>query len=158
MVPNTHRTIAPDDRAHRAQEEIPMKKNLTYVPAEKFSAIIAARSLETKEGKGFTRVTGRLGCRLYVANTKAVGRVDLQTAHGLEDGDANEVVPFCNITHQLDFARPEADILAAFERACIALDEAPAPAKKPRKMTAKVGALQARIAELEAELAARAAA
>jgi hypothetical protein len=92
-----------------------MKKNVTYIAREKFDAIIATLGLETKEGKGFTQV--RLGndFHLYVANTKSVGRVDIQWEPKVGGCRNLGGESFGRIKAQMDFNRAEADILKSFE-------------------------------------------
>lgn len=92
-----------------------MKKNVTYIAREKFDAIVTALGLEMKEGKGFTQV--RLGndYHLYVANTKSVGRVDIQWEPEAQGWHAPPNGKFGRIAAFLDFNRTEAEILKSFE-------------------------------------------
>ena len=93
-----------------------MKKNVTYIAAEKFTAILEAADLKTKENAGFVQVILGNGYHLYVAKTKAVGRVDIQWAPEI-DGVTHLGMGerFGRILAQLDFSRTEAEILETFK-------------------------------------------
>jgi hypothetical protein len=110
-----------------------MKKNVTYIAREQFEALIAESGLPTSEKKGWTRVDGQSGRRLYVPKTKRVGRVD---AVGLSSDGLTALgeESFGAVTHQLDMSGSEADILAAFALALEGLRTLAAverPAKEP---------------------------
>lgn len=112
-----------------------MKKDITYIEAGKLETLIAQSGLEVKDKKGWTRVDGAAGRRLYVPKTKRVGRVDLVGLSGQGTRQLGDDERHGSVTHQLDMTRDEAAILATFERLLGELATAPAverPAKAPR--------------------------
>lgn len=92
-----------------------MKTNVCYVDAAKFETLIEASGLPYEGQKGFVRVDGPKGRRVYVASTKRVGRVDIS---GFEMEGPGYVTPHCgvfgNVKQQLDFSLDEDAILANF--------------------------------------------
>lgn len=96
-----------------------MRKNVTYISFESFMGIASDLGLAHKENAGFVQISLGNGYHAYVARTKRVGRVDLQflpTGEGYEDlGEAK----FGRIVAQVDFSRPEPEVLEAFARALL---------------------------------------
>ncbi len=90
-------------------------KEITYVDFGKFEQAIRESGLDFKEQAGFVKVMGQKGRNIYVARTKRVGRVDVSgfefQGKGVVDlGDDG----FGNVHQQLDFDRPEEEILDSF--------------------------------------------
>jgi hypothetical protein len=118
-----------------------MKEKITYVDAAHFEALIRKHVLGMEAQAGFIKVQGPTGYCIYVARTKRVGRVDLswgkeRTMEGPGfrrlGGEA-----FGNVHQQLDFSLPEAEILANFEKALVAMKGFPPVERKAR--AAKAG-------------------
>lgn len=97
-----------------------MKKNVTYVDQAKFLALVDAAQGKYTIQSGFIRVDGLPGCRLYIARTKRVGRVDI-SGFMLDGAGVTELgaEAFCRVKQQLDFSLCESDILATFSRALV---------------------------------------
>lgn len=113
-----------------------MKTNVTYVDAAKFETIIVASGLPYSAQKGFVKVAGPTGRNVYVASTKRVGRVDI-SGFEVSYGVSPHCGPFGNVKQQLDFSKPEDEILSDFTQLLADL-KAQAPAeKKERKAPAK---------------------
>lgn len=112
-----------------------MKKNVNYVERAKFEELIAASGLPTSDKKGWTRVDGQAGRRLYVPKTKRVGRIDCAGLSGeglrlLPEDEAHGAV-----THGVDFSLTEEQVLAAFSAALdglASLEAVAKPAKEPK--------------------------
>jgi hypothetical protein len=122
-----------------------MKKQITYVPQEKFAALIAELGLRSVDQAGFTKVILPNSPRLYVARTKRVGRVDVAVGdRALEIAGVRHLgsgEAFGLVHHQLDFTRTEDEILASFRELVKFLSSLPAPEPKaPKAPRAKKGA------------------
>jgi hypothetical protein len=92
-----------------------MKTNATYLPREKYEAIMTKLGISWTEQSGFLKAEPVKGRRLYVAATKKVGRVDLsgfEFAHGTKRPDQG---PFGRVLQQLDVTGTEEEVLARFE-------------------------------------------
>lgn len=92
-----------------------MKKNVTYVDAAKFEAIIQKLELSVQVQKGFVKCIGPKGRQVYVPLTKTVGRVDVSGFTYDIPGVITLAEPVGAVMAQLDFSLPEDEILAAFE-------------------------------------------
>ena len=120
-----------------------MKKNITYVRAEKFAALVSQYpQLGVTQNSGFIKVELG-GRRLYVAKTKNVGRIDVSgyvtKVAGVRDlGDDR----FGNVTGQVDFTRNETDILITFEALLEELVSSPAIETKAKVAAAQVWAFR----------------
>lgn len=119
-----------------------MKSHITYVDASLFEAIIAKHGLTMTLQKGFVKVDGPTGRRVYVAATKRVGRVDISGFKMLAP-DGSDLPGFVpphmgeagNVKQQLDCSLGEADILANFELLLTHM-ESLAPAEKAERKAA----------------------
>lgn len=95
-----------------------MKKNVTYVDASKFEAIIGeVGGLDVLVQKGFVKISAQKGRNVYVAATREVARVDI-SGFDFALGTVPLSKPNGAVTCQLDFSQKEEDILEAF-RACL---------------------------------------
>lgn len=98
-----------------------MKKNITYIAREKFETIVKKAGLAIRPQAAFGRVDGPNGRRLYIAATKQVGRVDASGWDVDVDGvtklskEEAKSLRLGAVRGQLDFSKPEAEILAAFK-------------------------------------------
>ena len=93
------------------------KKQVTYIDAAKFEAVIRELGIPVEEKKGWMKCLGPKGHAVYVPKTKTVGRVDVSWgAHlgmeGVLDLDASD--RFGSVWAQLDMTRAEDEVLAAF--------------------------------------------
>jgi hypothetical protein len=124
-----------------------MKTNVTYVDAAKFEAIMLEKAkqhgFQLADQKGFIRVEGPKGRRIYVASTKRVGRVDLSGVEvRTEDGKhalgfvAPHCGPFGNVKQQLDMSLGEEAILANFSALLDLMAALPPVEKAQRKPAA----------------------
>lgn len=118
-----------------------MKTNINYVDACHFETIITASGLDTEPQKGFIKVKGKTGRRVYVAVTKRVGRVDLS---GFTMEGPGFIEPHCGpfgaVKQQLDMSLPQDEVLANFARLLKVLEELPAAEKAKRSMAPKADA------------------
>lgn len=94
-----------------------MKKNFTYVSAEKIQNVILASGVKVTEQAGFFKV-GTNGNYLYIAKTKKVARIDIAgfSAEGLfatRKLSASEKKGA--VEWGVDFANSEEDIVAGLE-------------------------------------------
>lgn len=114
-----------------------MKKNITYIAFDAVMSLVAASGCPTTEKAAWVRVNGAKGRRLYVPKCKNVGRIDLANLNieheGVRDLGGES---FGSVTQQLDFGRPEADVLSALAHCLEMLAELPALEPKPRKRPA----------------------
>jgi hypothetical protein len=95
-----------------------MRKEITYVSVEKFSAIATSLGLAWNEQKGFVKLSGAAGRNVYVGKTKRVGRVDISGFEMEGEGYVNlGELAFGAVKQQVDFTRGEDEILAAFTQA-----------------------------------------
>lgn len=111
-----------------------MKTNVTYIDACHFENIIAESGLPATLQKGFVRVDGPKGRRLYVASTKRVGRVDISGFEVSLGGQAPHCGPFGNVKQQLDMSLPQEEVLENFRWLLVTMASLPAvekPARKP---------------------------
>lgn len=120
-----------------------MKKGQTYIAAEKFTALVAARNgFEVKQNTGFVKVE-KGGRRLYIGKTKRVGRIDVSGWVSSEPGLINlGEQSFGQVQQQFDFTRTEDQILATFEAL---LDEMETSAPVPAKARESAAALWATV-------------
>jgi hypothetical protein len=97
-----------------------MRKNITYVDASKFELIVNELGLTAIPQAGYVKCGSGNGRHLYVAKTKRVGRVDLSAFEVPSDLGVTNLggEKFGNVTQQLDFSRPEEEILASFRKVC----------------------------------------
>jgi hypothetical protein len=112
-----------------------MKKNVTYIDASKFEAIILSSGLPMAGQKGFVKVQGPAGYAVYVAATKRVGRVDIsgfEVPYGVEP----HCGPFGNVKQQLDFSKTEDEVLADFTQLLKDLAAQQPKEKKERRAAA----------------------
>lgn len=117
-----------------------MKKNVTYIDAQKFQIVLEKHGCKMVPQAGFIKVSGAEGRNLYVSKQKRVGRVDFSgwTIEG--EGYLNlGGEKFGNVEQQLDFSLPEAEVLANFEKALLHMLSLPPAEKKKRQapMTSK---------------------
>jgi hypothetical protein len=112
-----------------------MKTNVTYVDAAKFETIILASELPMTGQKGFVKVQGPTGRAVYVASTKRVGRVDI-SGFEVSYGVTPHCGPFGNVKQQLDFSKPEDEILSDFTQLLADL-KAQAPVEKKQRAASK---------------------
>ena len=115
------------------------KKEIKRVPHEKFEAILAESGLRTEKQAAFTKVFGphsdqNRGPRVYVANSKSVGLVNIAElavdGPGILPVDA-KALKLGKVTGELDFSQDEEIVLDAFRRVLDALKASPAPAEVP---------------------------
>lgn len=92
-----------------------MKKNVTYIDAAKFEAIIQELGISVQVQKGFVKCKGAKGRNVYVPLTKTVGRVDISGFVYDIPGALTLDPPVGAVYQQLDFSLPEEDILEAFK-------------------------------------------
>ncbi len=111
-----------------------MKKNVTYIAQELFEGVAKELGLGWKEQAGFVKIAGETGRAVYVARTKKVGRVDISgftsSSPGVRDLGGEK---FGAVEQQLDFSRPEPEVLATFRAVLGELKALPARVKEPRK-------------------------
>lgn len=138
-----------------------MKTNVTYVDAAKFEALIKEAGMEMREQAGFVKVLGPKGRNLYVAATKRVGRVDI-SGFEVEWGITPHCGPFGNVKQQLDFSKPEDEILNDFVKTLehmktlepVEKKARKAPAEKadaPKGWSAEVATKSARLKKIKAK-------
>lgn len=115
------------------------KTKKTMIDAAKFEEMIVARLLPHVAQKGFVKVTTPNGHRMYIANTKTVGRIDLS---GFEMPEGTEGIvrlggeSFGLVRQQVEFVgRTEDEILATTAQVLDHMMTLP-PAEKAKKATA----------------------
>lgn len=126
------------DRPAPDTGEEAMKKDITYVAPSKLLDIVAELGLPLREQRGFHKVSPSAGRAIYIANTKAVGRVDLSgftfEGAGVRDLGGES---FCSVKQQVDFSRTEDEILATFRAVCEHLATLAPREKEKRAVTPK---------------------
>lgn len=115
-----------------------MKTGITYVPAGRIATLLSELGLTAKEQSGFLRLDFAKGRRLYIANTKRVGRIDIA---GAELSDTLAKPPHCGIfgavKQQVRMDGTEQEVVdRVFD--VIAEMQALPPIEKPVKVTAVV--------------------
>lgn len=122
-----------------------MKKQTTYVDGSKIEEIIQALGLPMHPQSGFIKVAGAKGRNVYVARTKAVGRVDL-SGFEMPAGTPGIVdlggEGFGAVKQQVDFTLTEQEVLGTIARVLEYMASLPAReiARKPgapKKASAK---------------------
>ena len=118
-----------------------MKTGLNYVPRSTLLTVVAAMGLKTEQKKGWIKVFNpeRLGCTLYIRDTKQVGVVHVSgQAH--KDAVVNPKPPTGKCLWMLDFTRDAKrvvkDLMSVLHdnlggRLQVAEPEAPAAAEEP---------------------------
>lgn len=94
-----------------------MKKDVTYVDAAKFEAIISRKEGVTVDPKSWVKVSGAKGRNVYLPATKTISVVHI-SGFRMPEGTPGLVAPpkkNGNVTQHIDFHASEADILALFE-------------------------------------------
>jgi len=93
-----------------------MKKDITYVDGAQLEQLIVDAGLTPLTQAGFIKVAAAKGRAVYVARTKKVGRIDISGFLYAEAGvTALGGSSFGAVKQQVDFSRPEADILLTFK-------------------------------------------
>ncbi len=121
-----------------------MKKDILYIDLSKFMAIIQASGLKATEQSGYIRVDGAKGRRVYVANTKRVGRVDISGFELATGAHVPHMGVTGNVKQQLDLSPTlgEEGILASFGNLLTTLKNLP-PVEKPAKPAPEASATPA---------------
>lgn len=90
-----------------------MKAKIQYVPAERIEELLANSGAKYEALAGFVKVHGPLGHNLYIAKTKRVGRCDVSGFIPQTTGInvLDEDLAFGNVGAQVDFTRPEDEVL-----------------------------------------------
>ncbi len=118
-----------------------MKAHITYVASQKLLELLEAAGFTHIAQSGFLKVEPVKGRRIYVANTKRVGRVDIS---GFEVdpsiGKTPEGGPFGAVKQQLRFDGTEDDVLTRFANLLTELSKQEPVAPKPSAPKAKKAA------------------
>jgi hypothetical protein len=113
-----------------------MKKDVTYITADKIEALIAESDLRVTELRNWLKVHGEAGRRLYVPKTRRVGTIELANFEGLTHPgivDLGEGDQHGSVNQAVDFTLPEDQVLDAVRAALEHLATMPAMEPKARK-------------------------
>lgn len=115
-----------------------MTDSKTRITADKIEALVKASGLTATPQKGFLRVDGTPGNRIYIALTKTVARIDLS---GFEMPGPGYCSPHCgpfgNVKQQVDFTRSEPEILETLKALLGTLASLPPVVKEAKEKKAK---------------------